>query len=265
MTMTDNATTTATRVFNAPQLHVPLPELFQTVELFAGVSEAQVWVDRFGSEVLKDQALEVVTNLLGANSDERRNRGLLTLERAILAQAAWLQLFELMVPCGRINQLKELTSALRDKDSSSEEHQSARDAALTAFEEFSQRRREADELLAKMVELASEETFVFAARTGSIIGGRGQSMGLYPWQVECLDEVLAGRGYRVAVKTLGLTTDRLTFLSRIHFGEITHGNNEGGKSKGRSAKKAEKAARDRELRASMRGKSGGKPARGKRS
>lgn len=263
MTMTEN-TTTAPRVFHAPQLHTPLPELFQQDELFAGASEAQAWVDQFGSEVLKDQALEVVTNLLGANSDERRNRGLLTLERAILAQAAWLQLFELMVPCGRINQLKEVTNAVRDKDFSSEEHQTARDKVLELFTEFSERRDQADELITKMVELASEETFVFAARTGSIIGGRGQSMGLYPWQVECLDEVLADRGRRVAIRTLTLTVERLQLLSGIHFGEIVPQDN-GGKSKGRSAKKAAKAARDREIRQEMRGKQLSKPQKGRRS
>lgn len=263
MTMTEN-TTTAPRVYHAPQLHTPLPELFQVVELFAGVSEAQAWVDQFGPEVLKDQALEVVSNLLGASADERRNRGLLTLERAILAQAAWLQMFELMVPLGRINKLKQLTNAVRDKDSSSEEHQAARDAALTAFEEFSERRREADELIAKVVELASEETFVFAARTGSVVGGHGRSMGMFPWQVECLDEVLADRGHRVSLKSLRLTVERLQLLSDIHFGEIVPQDN-GGKSKGRSAKKAAKAARDREIRQEMRGKQLSKPQKGRRS
>lgn len=237
MTITDTTTdanTTTSRVFHAPQLHTPLLELFQTVELFAGVGQAQAWVDQYGSEVLRDQALEAVTNLLNASAAERRNRGMLIIERAILAQAAWLQLFELMVPCGRIDQLKRLTAAVRDKDSSPEEHQAARDAIRTAFEQFSERRREADELIAELTELAREEAFVFAARSGSIIGNRGQAMGLYPWQVECLDEVLADRGYRVAIKTLGLTTERLELLSRIFFGETASSNGGGASSKARA-------------------------------
>lgn len=262
-TTTTDTTTPAARAFTAPQLSLPLEALFQMEEIFASAYQAQAWIEQFGAEVLRDQALEAVTNLLNASSDERRNRGQLILERAILAQAAWLQLFELMAPCGRIDQLKKLTSAVRDKDSSLEEHRAAREAVLVAFEEFSERRKEADALIGDIAELAREETFIFSARAGSIIGNRGQAMGLFDWQVECLNQVLAGDGYRVAVKSLSLTAERLDLLSRIFFGETTSGNG-GGKSKGRSAKKVEKAQRDRDLRQQMRGAQGQKPQKGRR-
>jgi hypothetical protein len=237
-------TTTTTTATNIPHLGESIIALFQRDEIFAVASEAQAWLAQHGPEVLRDQALEAVTNLLSASADERRNRGMLTLERAILAQAAWLQLFELMAPCGRIDQLKRLTTAVRDRDSSSEEHQAARTAVLAAFEEYSERRGEADELIAQITDLASEEALVWAARTGSVTGNRGQSMGLYPWMVECLDEVLAGRGYRAALKSLRLTAERLALLSRIFFGE-TATSNGGGK-----AKKAKPASK---VRAQLRG------------
>lgn len=224
-------TTTTTTTTTAPQLREPLEKLFQEEELFAGVGQAQVWLMEFGPQVLRDQAFEAVTNLLSASADERRNRGLLTLERAILAQAAWLQLFELMAPVGRIDQLKKLTAAVRDRDASVEEHSAARVAVLAAYAEYSARRREADELINQIVDLASEEAFVWAARTGSVTGNRGQSMGLYPWMIECLDKVLTDRGYREAANTLRLTAERLGLLSRIFFGETTASGNGGGKSK----------------------------------
>lgn len=263
MTVTDTTTETTTtpaREFTAPHLHEPLASLFSREEIFVSVYQAQAWIEQFGAEVLRDQALEAVTNLLGASSEERRNRGQLILERAILAQAAWLQLFELMAPCGRIDQLKRLTSAVRDKDSSPEEHRAAREAALEAFEEFSARRQVADELIGDIVELAREETFIFSARAGSIIGNRGQAMGLFDWQVECLNQVLAGDGYRVAVKSLSLTAERLDLLSRIFFGETTKPSSGGGaKSKERLAKRAERRQRDRDDREARRGgTSGGK-------
>jgi hypothetical protein len=237
-------TTTTTTTDAAPHLGEPILALFQREELFAGVSQASAWLAEFGDKVLKEAAYEAVQNLLSASSDERRNRGLMTLERAILAQAAWLQLFELMAPVGRFDQLKELTNAVRDRSASSEEHQTARTAVLAAFEEYSERRGEADELIAQITDLASEEALVWAARTGSVTGNRGQSMGLYPWMVECLDEVLAGRGYRAALKSLRLTAERLALLSRIFFGE-TATSNGGGK-----AKKAKPASK---VRAQLRG------------
>ncbi len=146
-----------------------------------------------------------------------------------------------MAPCGRIDQLKRLTNDVRDKDSSPEEHRAAREAILAAFEEFSERRRVADELIGDIVELAREETFIFSARAGSVVGNRGQSMGLYDWQVECLDAVLAGNGYRQAVKSLSLTAERLELLSRIFFGETTKPSSGGGvkpKGGGKAASKA---------------------------
>lgn len=252
MTITTTTTTTT------PQLRESLTELFQKEELFSGVSQAQAWLEQFGREVLKEAAYEAVQNLLAASSEERRSRGQLILERAIVAQAAWLQLFELMAPCGRIDQLKKLTAAIRDKDSSPEEHHAARAAALTAFAEYSARRQEADELIRQITDLAREEAFVWAARTGSVTGNRGQSMGLHAWQVQVIDKVLADHGYREAVKSLRLTAERLDLLSRIFFGEPPKptkpsGNGGGSASKSRSAKKAAKAARDRDLRAKMRG------------
>lgn len=259
-TTTETTPTTPTRDFTAPQLQQTLAGLFSREEIFASAYQAQAWIEQFGAEVLRDQALEAVTNLLSASSEERRNRGQLILERAILAQAAWLQLFELMAPCGRIEQLKKLIAAVRDKDSSPEDHRAAREAVLAAFEEFSERRKEADQLIGDIVELAREETFIFSARAGSIMGNRGQSMGLYDWQVECLDAVLAGNGYRQSVKSLSLTAERLELLSRIFFGETTKPSGGGGaKSKERLAKKAERRQRDRDDREARRGgTSGGK-------
>ncbi len=273
MTTTETTTTTTdttpapapAREFNAPQLSKPLAGLFSREEIFVSTYQAQAWIEQFGHEVLRDQALEAVTNLLSASSEERRNRGQLVLERAILAQAAWLALFELMAPCGRIDQLKRLTSAVRDKDSSLEEHRAAREATLEAFEEFSARRREADELIGDIVELAREETFIFSARAGSITGNRGQAMGLYPWQVECLDTVLAGDGYRVAVKSLSLTAERLDLLSRIFFGETTSGNGGAKTQKGRSARKIAKSERDKAIRAARQQPKGAKPQKGHRN
>jgi len=260
MTTTDTITPAPAREFTAPQLSQPLAGLFSQEEIFVSAYQAQAWIDRFGAEVLRDQALEAVTNLLNASSEERRNRGQLILERAIMAQAAWLALFELMAPCGRIDQLKRLTTTVRDKDSSLEEHRAAREAVLETFEEFSERRREADKLIKQLVELAREETFIFSARAGSITGNRGQAMGLYSWQVECLDQVLAGNGYRQSVKSLSLTAERLELLSRIFFGETTKPSGSGGaKSKERLAKKAERRQRDRDDREARRGgTSGGK-------
>lgn len=264
-TTTTETTTTPVREFTAPQLQQTLAELFSREEIFASGYQAQAWIEQFGSEVLRDQALEAVTNLLNASSTERRNRGQLVLERAILAQATWLALFELMAPCGRIEQLKKLAAAVRDKDSSPEEHRTAREAALEAFEEFSERRWVADELIGDIVELAREETFIFSARAGSIVGNRGQAMGLYPWQVDALDQVLAGDGYRVAVKSLRLTAERLDLLSRIFFGETTKpSGNGGGKPKGRSASRVAKSERDKAIRAAMQQPKGAKPQKGRR-
>jgi hypothetical protein len=254
-----SSTETTTPKFTAPILFEDLPTLFRQEEIFTGHSQAENWLRQFGSEVLKDPALDIVHNLITATSDDRRNRGLITLERAILAQAAWLQLFDLMAPAGRFMKLKELTDAVRSNEATPEEHAAAKEAVLAAYVEYSERKQEVDPLIAKIVDLASETEFIFSARTGAIIGTGNRPMGLFPWQVAVLDAVLDDKGAREAPKSLRLTAERLEFLSRVHFGELPSRNGAvGSKKSGKTAKQAARAERDRQERNKRRGPGKGK-------
>lgn len=257
--------TTDTTPQTIPILSESLPELYQRDELFAGPTEAQSWFIQFGTEVLKNPALDVCQNLLSASSTERRNRGLLILERAIYAQAAWLQLIELMAPIGKIEQLIKLTANVRDGEATPEEHNDAKRAMLDTYIEYKARMEQIQPFISTIVDLASEEAFIWAARTEGIVDHRGMSIGLYDWQIEVLDAVLADKGARQAPRSLELTANRLKLLSGLFFGEASTPKRGGGKSKGRSPRKAAKAERDSALRTQMRGKSGGKPGKGQRN
>jgi|GEM_PF-5274613 len=232
-------TTTAPTTF----LSETIVSLFEREELFASAVMALAWAQKHGRTVLRPPALEAVSNLLTASREDRRTRGISVLERAICAQAAWLQLFELLAPAGKINLLKGLVEAIRSSEASSDEHAKAKADALDALDEFQKRRVAVGSMIDLITELAAEEAFVFAARDQ-----------LRDWQVTCLDAVLAGKGLRQHPTTLAKTADRLNFLSRKFFGEETSVTKPAApRGRGRSAKKAAKSATDRELRASMRG------------
>lgn len=230
-----------------PHIDTPIAQLFEQPELFQTVDQATAWVDQYGDQALTQQVAEIIRNLLGASASDRQQRGLQLLERQIRAQAAWTQLFELMAPCGAFEQLKRLVGAMRDEDLDAESYEAAKQAVLIARVEYSERKREAESSIAVIIDLADEEAFIFSARDG-----------LKDWQVATLDAVLQGKGLRQHPNSLRVTAERLSFLSRRFFGEMPTGNG-GGKSKGRSAHKAAKSARDKEIRRKMQQPKGSKP------
>ena len=110
---------------NIPGFEAPFRELAAKDQLFDSAADAAEWLNEHGSSVLKAQGAEVVKNLLGAASQERRDRGVLILTRAILAQVAWLQSYESFAGNGKFKQLKELTDAIRDANATEAEHAQA--------------------------------------------------------------------------------------------------------------------------------------------
>lgn len=321
-------------VAHIPHLGEPVTALFQRIELFAGIEPARQWFTQYGELTLKGQAHTVLGNLLGASSRERQLKGIMSLQRAIMAQAAWLQGFPVIgPPHGPIERLKKLTDSIRDFDSTAEEHEAAKTAFLEVFTVAGTKLAQAEKLLAQFTDfdsdflfrakaelygwqaeaveavqqgkgarvapktleltlerlrvlktfhdrevaeepekleliqqiesLAQEEAFIWAARSGDV-SQFGKPKRLTDWQAECLDEVLAGRGAMVHLNTLRATARQLDFLSKLYFGEITPGNR-GGKSKGRSPRKAAKALRDAKIRQDMRGAQGQKPGKGRKN
>ncbi|MEI7818646.1 MAG: hypothetical protein WCI47_00855 [bacterium] len=322
-TTTIEAPTNTKDVSHVPFLNEQLTVLFERDELFAGIDPANAWFKEFGDVVLKALAKDVVSNLLSASSTERRTRGILVLERAILAQAAWLQLFPLMAPAGRNDPLKSLTSDIRNADTTVGDHIAAKAAALAAFVEFTERQLKLDsvipqiqayladlefmafisnalidartdardpkwmmkmleavqkgaanrqhpnglEALAKRLDtlklrqqwvnqiaaLAEEEVFIYAARNEGIRAGSGRPMGMFDWQLDCLDVVLAGEGANLPQHQLQKTAERLATLSSIFFDEGTPvpagtqkkgGNSSKARAKERGRSEAERRSAD---------------------
>lgn len=261
-TITNPAPKTIEDVAHVPHLGADFDQLTQQVEIFSGLSDAEAWFTQFGLLVLKDNAHDVVHNLLSASSSERRNRGLLILERAIVAQAAWLRLFPLMVPAGRFNQLKELVEAVRDADTELAEHNAAKEAVRTTFAEYTARKSTVAAAIERIVDLLDEEAFAFSARA-DLMDNRPDCNDPQ-WRVKVLDEVLAGRGEKVHPNALKAVADRLDFLSKRFFGELTTPNGGGGKRRGRSAQKVAKSERDKAERAKRQQPKGQKPQGGRR-
>lgn len=224
--------TTATAI---PHIDTPIAELFDQLEIFQSVGQAIAWTNQYGNTALTAQVTETIRRLLGASSEERRNRGLQLLERQIRAQAAWVQLFDLIVPCGGYEKLKKLVSTMRDEALDGEEYEAAKQAVLGAQIEYTERQRQSEEAIAVILDLANEEAFAFSVRAD-----------LRAWQVDTLDAVLQGKGLRQHPNSLRVTAERLEFLSKRFFGEMTTSN---GGSSGRQAqiraKKAARSARDR--------------------
>jgi len=102
---------TVADITGVPLLGDSLPALFERHELFADAEQAEGWMQVHGNMVLKYQAYDVVFNLICASSLERRDRGVKSLERAILAQATWVRMFSFYAPLKTLNQLKKLVEA----------------------------------------------------------------------------------------------------------------------------------------------------------
>ncbi len=224
-----------TETTTIPHIDTDITELFEQPEVFQTFGQAIAWVDQYGDAALTPQNAEVIRNLLSASSEERRNRGLQLLERQIRAQAAWIQLFELIVPCGGFEKLKKLVTRLRDEDLDAEGYDAAKQAVLETQAEYAERTRRSKGAIAAIVDIADEEAFVFSARAE-----------MFDWQVQALDAVLEGKGLKIHPNSLEKTAERLSFLSKRHFGELPTGNG-GGKSKGgKSASKRKAQQRGRE-------------------
>ncbi len=165
------------------------------------------WLETFGSQALKAPAQEVVKNLLQATSPALQERGLAILARAIFAQNLWLAGFPLLAPCGRVEQLKKLTSAIREAETLAE-LDTAKEEGLKVYLEFEARVQEASILIDKIGELVKEEAFI--ASCGPKLLG---------WQRVCLKGCKDGKGLRHAPKSLNILASRLDALAQRFFGE----------------------------------------------
>lgn len=256
---------TKTRPTAVPGFEFSFSEIILKDPIFETSTDASDWVAEHGLSVLKTQALEVVTNLLGAASEERRTRGLLILTRSVLAQVAWLECFDVWAGNGRFTQLKAITDAIRDADSSPEDHRAscndlleAHEALLIQVEEEQTRRETA---LAKIGDLLAEKPFIERLEEQQLLLDRRPKAKDQEWAIKALDLVIAGKPEKVRTATLVALAGNLEFHARRFFGE---GNTPDPKAKKvRGGRSAEKRAADRAFTLANKGpgKSGSKAKR----
>lgn len=246
--MNTDQTTQNPRPTVVPCFEISFGDLVQKNPLFKSANEALEWVNQYSKSVLKEQAEEVVKNLLGAASEERRTRGVLILERAVLAQVAWLEFFQTWSANGRFNQLKTATDDVRDADSTVEDHQRACQALLEAhrlllsnIEEDRVRREVA---LATIGDLLTEKPFMETLEEHQLLLDRRPRAKDPEWCVKALDLVIAGKADKVRTATLAALAGNLQFHAKRFFGE---GNAPKPKTnRVRGASKARAKARGRE-------------------
>lgn len=248
-----------------PEFRMPFAELIVKDPIFETNANALEWVNEHGSSVLKAQAEEVVKNLLSAASEERRTRGVLILTRAVLAQVAWLELFQIWSTNGRFTQLKKATDAVRDADASEEDHQQAcqdllqEHMLLLANIEDDKLLREV--ALAKIGDLLAEKPFIERLEEQQLLLDRRPKVKDQEWAIKALDLVIAGKPEKVRTATLVALAGNLEFHARRFFGE---GNTPDPKAKKvRGGRSAEKRAADRAFTLANKGpgKSGSKAKR----
>ncbi len=202
------------------------------------------WLNEHGRTVLKENAMEIIKNLLTANSIERRVRGQIGLERAIKAQVAWLEMFQNWVKLGKFAQLKELTDAVRDPELSNDEHIKACNELLEAHvnlviktEEDNLKREEA---MKKIGDHLKEEGFIEWVIANSKLVDKRPTAKDPNWAVKVLTKVQRGKSESVPPNTLSALGSNLDHWSRVFFGEETNQQPKSTKSRGgRSAEKRE--------------------------
>lgn len=216
--------------------------------LFENTDYALEWLDEYGPTVLKESGMEIVKNLLTANSSERRARGQISLERAIKAQVAWLEMFQDWAKAGKFAQLKKLTDAVRDPELSNDEHAEACKELLEAHidlifknEEDSFKRQEA---LGKIHEHLKEEAFITWIFENSKLVDNRPSAKDPEWAVKALTKVQEGRGDSVPPNTLSAVASNLDYWSRVYFGEAKSAKSKS-TSSARSGSKAKAKERGR--------------------
>jgi len=253
--------TTANLAKNVSGFQISFANLIEKSELFDSSADAQEWALEHGSAVLKTQGLEVVTNLLSAVSEERRSRGLLILERAILAQAAWLQMFDIWAANGRFKQLKSATDAIRDADSSVEDHQRACQAlledhrALLGNIEEDRVRREA--ALEAITDLLKEKGFVASVEERQLLIDKRPTAKDQDWAVKAFDLVVSGNPEAVRTPALVALAGNLEFHARRFFGEGSMPNPKSGSARTvRNGRPAAKRAADRDATAALKAAGG---------
>jgi hypothetical protein len=198
-------------------------ELATQDQLFETYEYALEWLDEYGPTVLKDAGMEIVKNLLTANSIERRTRGQISLERAIKAQVAWLEMFQIWAKAGKFPQLKKLTDAVRDPELSNEEHSLACMLLLDDHvdlviktEEDSIKREEA---LFKIHEHLKEEPFMNWVEENQKLLDTRPTAKDPEWAIKALAKVMQGMGESVPPNTLSAVAANLDYWSKIFFGE----------------------------------------------
>ena len=247
MTLTTTNTTTAPIVDQEPKRHltvddivgIPLlgdtiPVLFERRELFVDAEQAEAWMQTHGGIVLQGQKYEFAFNNICATAPERRDHGVKQLERAILAQAAWLRMFGFYAPMHRLGQLKQLVQAIRDAESD-DAYMAAKSAIIKAYAEMVQGIKDRDEAVSKVLKYAEEEHFILRMRSDLLDTRRGTSDP--EWAIHALDRVLMGHSEKCHPNDIKALARQLDFHARKFFGPT-----EGGASKPK-VKKPGSAAR----------------------
>jgi len=206
------------------------------------------WINEHGRTVLKENAEEIIKNLLTANAPERRVRGQIGLERAIKAQVAWVEMFQVWVKLGKFAQLKELTDAVRDPELSNADHLEACKGLHEAHvnlviktEEDNTRREEA---MRKIGDHLKEEGFIEWVIANSKLVDKRPNVKDPKWAEKALIKVQKSKGESVPPNTLSALGSNLDHWSRVFFGEETK-NHQPKSTKSRGGRSAEKREADR--------------------
>lgn len=250
-----------TEIKFVPGFQIKFADLIEKSELFDSCADALEWLETHGSTVLKEQGLKVVNNNLTAFSEERRSRGLLMLERVIKAQVAWLEFFNVWSSNRKYNQLLNGTVAIRDEDSSVEEHEQACKSLLEEHQlllsniEGDRVRREA--ALEAIAELLKEKAFVASVEEHQLLIDRRPTAKDQEWAVKAFDLVVAGNPEAVRTATLVALAGNLEFHARKFFREGSKPNTKNGSTRTvRNGRPAAKRAADRDATAALKAAGG---------
>jgi len=216
--------------------------------LFGSPEGAIEWINEHGRTVLKEDAMEIIKNLITANAPERRARGQIALERAIKAQVAWLEMFHVWVKLGKFAQLKELTDAVRDSELPNAEHMKAckelHEAHVNLVIKTEEDNLKREEAMKKIGDHLKEEGFIEWVIANSKLVDKRPTAKDPNWAVKVLTKVQRGKSESVPPNTLSALGSNLDHWSRVFFGEETK-NHQPKSTKSRGGRSAEKREADR--------------------
>ena len=177
-------------------------------------------------------------------SEKRRSEGLKRLNALYLAQLVWVVLGKLFAPLGL---RKKVAGDLR---SSNDEVRQA--AMVTAIELLSKAEEEYPRKVTAIetIKELADDAYLTANST------------MFDWQEEIISKCQADRAMTCPIGGLEGTAKHLRNCETRLYGTGSEPQGGARKGKGMDPRKAEKAARDRSIRASMKGKQGQKPQPG---